>query len=91
MSGSTEVAIANPRRARMPDEYVLIGASMNWPMSANSTMPRQPLLDDRVVDAHERPGEEDVLAAGQLLVEAGAEGQQARDVAADLDDARPTA
>ena len=39
MSGSTEVAIANPSRARMPDEYVLIGASMNWPRSAYSTMP----------------------------------------------------
>jgi len=38
MSGSTEVAIAKPRRARMPDEYVLSGASMNWPRSAYSTM-----------------------------------------------------
>ena len=24
----------SPSRARMPEEYVLIGASMNWPMSA---------------------------------------------------------
>ena len=38
-SGSTAVAIENPSRARMPDEYVLIGASMNSPMSAKSTMP----------------------------------------------------
>ena len=34
MSGSTEVAIANPSRARIPAEYVLIGASMNCPISA---------------------------------------------------------
>ena len=36
MSGVMAVAIENPRRARMPDEYVLTGASMNAPMSANS-------------------------------------------------------
>ena len=34
MSGSTDVAIEKPSRARMPDEYVLIGASMNSPRSA---------------------------------------------------------
>ena len=39
MSGSTDVAMANPRRARMPDEYVLIGASMNSPRSAYATIP----------------------------------------------------
>ena len=36
MSGSTAVAMAKPRRARMPELYVLSGASMNAPMSANS-------------------------------------------------------
>ena len=51
----------------------------------------QPLLDDRVLEAHERAGQADVVAAGELLVEAGAEGQQARDVAVDLDRRPPTA
>ena len=37
-----------------------------------------PLVHVAVVDAQERPGEEDVVAAGQVLVEAGAEGEQAR-------------
>ena len=43
------------------------------------------------VDAQERAREPDVLAAGQLLVEAGAEGQQARDLAVDVDRRLPTA
>ncbi len=38
-----------------------------------------------MVHAHERAGEQDVLAAGQLLVEAGAEREQARDLAVDVD------
>ena len=51
MSGSTEVAIENPSRARIPDEYVLIGASMNSPMSANSTIAGSQLVHRPVRDA----------------------------------------
>ncbi len=53
------------------------------------------VLDDRlrpaahlaVVDPQEGAGQEDVVAAAQGLVEAGAQGQQARHVTADLDHA----
>ncbi len=69
----------------MPDEYVLIGASMNSPMSAKSTMPGQSLLHVPMRDAEERAGEPDVVAARQVGVEARAERQQARDVADDVD------
>ena len=46
---------------------------------------RQELADEPVVEAHERAGEQDVLAPAQVLVEPRAERQQARDVAVDLD------
>ena len=36
MSGVVAVAIEKPSRARIPDEYVFTGASMNGPISANS-------------------------------------------------------
>ena len=39
MSGSTAVAMEKPTRARMPEEYVFMGASMKAPMAANSMMP----------------------------------------------------
>ena len=38
ISGSTWTATANPSRKNMPDEYVRIGWSMNWPSSENSTI-----------------------------------------------------
>ena len=58
---------------------------MNWPSSAYSMIDGRSCADDVVVEAQERASEQDVLAAGQLLVEAGAEGQQAGDMAADVD------
>ena len=79
-SGSTAVAIEKPSRARIPDEYVLIGASMNSPMSANSTIPGRRSLHLAVMDAEERARQADVVAAGQVLVEPGSERQQARNV-----------
>ena len=87
MSGSTEVAIEKPSRARIPDEYVLIGASMNWPMSAKSMIPCIRRRHLRVLDPQERPGQADVVATGQLLVEAGAQGEQARHQPVDVDPA----
>ena len=39
----------------------------------------EPAIHLVVIDAQERAGQQDVLAAGQLLVEAGAEGEQAGD------------
>ena len=69
----------------------MIGASMNGPMSANSMMLGGERAHRRAVDAHERAGEPDVLATGQVLVEARAQRQQARDAAVDLDRARRTA
>ena len=52
---------------------------------------RQQLAHEPVVEAHERAGQQDVLAAAQVLVEARAERQQARDVAVDLDRSPQTA
>ena len=46
---------------------------------------RQQLAGHRVVEAEERAAEQDVVAPGQLLVEAGPEGQQAGHVAEDVD------
>ena len=39
MDATGHRALADPSRARIPDEYVLIEASMNSPMSAKSTIP----------------------------------------------------
>ena len=46
---------------------------------------RQELAGHRVVEPEERAAEQDVVAPGQLLVEAGAERQQPGDVAVDVD------
>src|SRR6185503_7013279 len=48
---------------------------------------RQQLLDPAVLQAEERPAEQDVLDAGEIDVEARAEAEQARDLAADVHDA----
>ena len=81
MSGSTEVAMANPRRARMPGR---VGAHRRLDELAELGVVddrRQQLAGDRVVEAEERAAQQDVLATGQLLVEPGAEGQQSGHVA----------
>ena len=51
---------------------------MKSPSSAYVDDRRQELAGDRVVETEERAAEQDVVAARQLLVEAGAQGQQAR-------------
>ena len=78
MSGVIAVAIENPRRARIPDEYVLTGASMNWPMSANSMIDGVSEVHLRLRDAQERAGEVDVVATGQVHLEPRAERQERR-------------
>ena len=47
--------------------------------------PGQAALHLAVVDAEERAGQADVVAAREILIEPGPERQQARDVADDLD------
>ena len=58
---------------------------MNSPSSAYCDDRRQELAGHRVVEPEERAAEQDVVPPGQLLVEAGAERQQARDVPVDVD------
>ena len=60
---------------------------MNSPSSAYSMIDGSELAGHRVVEAEERAAEQDVVAPGQLLVEAGAERQQPGDVAVDVDHA----
>ena len=63
------------------------GASMKAPMSANSMMSSRARLHLPVGDAQQRAGQRDVLAARQVLVEAGLEAEQRGDVAVDRDHA----
>ena len=88
MSGSTDVAIAeaeagaHARRVgldRRVDELADVGELDDARRAARAIV--------AVLDAEEGAGQQDVLAAGQLLVEAGAQGQQARDLAVHVDDA----
>ena len=58
---------------------------MNWPRSAYSTIEGSSSRTSKIIEAHERAGEEDVLSAAEVLVEARAEREQAGDVAVDLD------
>ena len=60
---------------------------MKAPMLANWMMPGVISCHDLLVDAHERTREGDVLATGQLGVEAGIEGEQRGDMTVDLDHA----
>ena len=84
-SGSTWMATAKPSRMYMPDEYVFTGASMKSFSSANSTISSKRLLDLPLRQAEHDAVDEDVLAPGDLRVEAGAELDQRRDPAVDRD------
>ena len=55
---------------------------MNGPMSANSTISSKRLLDLPALHVQDRAVQEDVLPAGELRVEAGADLQQRPDPAA---------
>ena len=61
------------------------GASMKSPRSAYSMIDGSSSRVTRVVEPEERATEQDVVAPGEVLVEAGAEGQQAGHVTADVD------
>ena len=52
---------------------------MNAPMSANSMMPGRQRVHLVLRDAEEGAGEVDIVAAGQVHLEAGPEGQQGGD------------
>ena len=66
----------------MPDEYVATGASMKSPSSENVDDRLQARLDLLLDEAVQRAVEEDVLAAGEVAPEAGAELELGDDLAA---------
>ena len=82
------MATANPRRMYMPDEYVFTGASMKSSSSANATISSKRAAISRFDEPEHHAVDEDVLAAGDLGMKAGAELDQRRDAAVDRDRAR---
>ena len=78
MSGSRCAATANASRICMPLEYRLTGVSRNVPTSANSTISSKRCVDLGAAQAVDRAIQVDVLAAGQIALEAGADLQQRR-------------
>ena len=91
MSGSTDVAIAKPEPRPHPRR---IGLQRRIDEVAEFRVfddRRQEVAGHRVVEAEERPAEQDVVAPGEVRVEAGAEGQQPGHVAPHVDRALRTA
>ena len=72
----------------MPDEYVRIGKSIASPSPANSSTASKLAYTSADGEPRGEPAEQDVLAAGELAVEADAERQQRRDPAPHRDPAR---
>ena len=70
-SGSLKAATPNPSRAYIPDEYHLTGRVHELLDAGELDDLVQAACGLREADAQDRALEEDVLAAGQLGVEAG--------------------
>ena len=77
ISGSRWAATANASRTDMPLEYRLTGVSMNCSTPANSTISSNLRCDLPPLHPEHGAVEEDVLAAGELGVEAGPDLEQA--------------
>ena len=81
MSASRNAAIAKPRRIVIPDEYVRTGRSIACSSSANATISSKRVADLGSPEPLDRAVQEDVLAPGEVGVEAGAELEQRPDAA----------
>ena len=79
ISGSRWAATANASRTYIPEEYRFTGVSRNLLDLGERDDLVELALDLRPLHAQDRAVEVDVLAAGQLRVEAGADLQQRRD------------
>ena len=91
MSGSRCAATANASRRYIPDEYRLSGVSRNRSTPANATISSKRRAISRTLHAEDRAVQEDVLAARELGVEAGADLEQRADAPARLGAARLSA
>ena len=91
MSASRNAAIAKPRRIVIPDEYVRTGRSIAFSSSANATISSKRCLMSARAQALDRAVQEDVLAAREVEVEAGAELEQRADAPLGSHASRPSA
>ena len=84
-SASRNAAIANPSRIVIPDEYVLTGRSIACSSSANATISSNRSRISRSREPLERAVQLDVLAPGEVGMEARAELEQRPDASAGRD------
>ena len=87
MSASTLTAIEKPSRMYMPAEYVLTGRSMKLLELAELDDLVESAVDLALPQAVDRRAQVDVVAAGEVVVEAGPELEQRADAAADREPA----